>query len=158
MLVTFLDFSKAFDTVPHMKLCAKLDNIGVRGNILNWIKAFLTNYQQHVCLDGHHSDWTQISSGVPQGSILGPQFFLVYINDINTSLSSETRLFNFLTKYIGWMKVEEVQKFLWFVTGSAACLWHPNSDYIQQSHWAWMAPCCPYLWLHTGATTHVHNL
>ena len=89
----FLDFSKAFDTVPHMKLCAKLDNIGIRGNILNWVKAFLTNRQQRVCLDGSHSDWAQVSSGVPQGSILGPLLFIIYVNDISTNLDSETKLF-----------------------------------------------------------------
>ena len=90
--VIFLDFSKAFDTVPHLKLCAKLDNIGVRGNILSWIKAFLTN-RQRVCVDGRSSDWSSISSGVPQGSILGPLLFLIYINDITHSLNSEARLF-----------------------------------------------------------------
>ena len=91
--VIFLDFSKTFDTVPHLKLCAKLDNIGVRGNILSWIKAFLTNRQQRVCVDGRSSDWSSISSGVPQGSILGPLLFLIYINDITLSLNSKARLF-----------------------------------------------------------------
>ena len=89
--VIFLDFSKAFDTVPHMKLCTKLDNIGIRGDILNWIRAFLSDRQQRVLLDNQCSEWTTVTSGVPQWSILG--LFLVYVNDISTNMSSETRLF-----------------------------------------------------------------
>ena len=74
-----------------MKLCTKLDNIGIRGDILNWIRAFLSDRQQRVLLDSQCSEWTTVTSGVPQWSILG--LFLVYVNDISTNMSSETRLF-----------------------------------------------------------------
>ena len=91
--VIFLDFSKAFDTVPHKKLCLKLDLIGIRGKVLTWIESFLTNRQQRVLVDNHSSQWSSVSSGVPQGSILGPLLFLIYVNDISYNLSSPTRMF-----------------------------------------------------------------
>ena len=89
----FLDFSKAFDTVPHKKLCLKLDLVGIRGKILAWIESFLSNRQQRVFVDNHSSQWSSVSSGVPQGSILGPLLFLIYVNDISDNLSSPTRMF-----------------------------------------------------------------
>ena len=89
----FLDFSKAFDSVPHQRLLLKLENIGVRGSLLDWFKAFLSNRYQRVLVDGHSSDWKPVTSGVPQGSILGPLLFLVYVNEIGDNLFSTTRLF-----------------------------------------------------------------
>ena len=77
--VIFLDFSKAFDSVPHQKLLLKTENIGVRGNLLRWIKSFLAGREQRVLIDGQSSDWTNVSSGVAQGSVLGPLLFLIYV-------------------------------------------------------------------------------
>ena len=91
--VIFLDFAKAFDSVAHERLLLKLDHIGVRGKLLSWIRGFLTNRQQRVVCNGHSSAWARVISGVPQGSILGPLLFLVYVNDVSVNLVSPTRLF-----------------------------------------------------------------
>ena len=88
-----LDFSKAFDTVPHQRLLLKMEHYGIRGRVLHWVRAWLTDRNQRVCLDGDMSDMTAVRSGVPQGTVLGPLCFLLYINDIGDSTSSVLRLF-----------------------------------------------------------------
>ena len=89
----FLDFSKAFDTVPHRRLLSKLNFYGVRGQLHRWISSWLTGRHQRVIVDGESSDATPVRSGVPQGTVLGPLMFLVYINDINENITSSIRLF-----------------------------------------------------------------
>ncbi|MEW8548727.1 MAG: reverse transcriptase family protein, partial [Candidatus Thiodiazotropha sp.] len=88
-----LDFSKAFDKVNHSKLLLKLHSYGIRNSTLRWIQAFLSNRQQRVVVEGEESDSVPVPSGVPQGSVLGPILFLVYINDLPQDIVSQVRLF-----------------------------------------------------------------
>ena len=103
--LVFLDFSKAFDKVHHPSLVYKLSQYGITGNLIKWICSFLTNRRQRVIMGDEMSDWVQVSSGVPQGSVLGPTLFAVFINDLPEGLKSTCKMFADDTKLIATKRV-----------------------------------------------------
>ena len=92
-IIIFCDISKAFDRVWHKGLKQKLKTYGISGELLNWIEDYITDRKQAVIINGERSELGSVSAGVPQGSVLGPMLFLLYINDITDNLSNLARLF-----------------------------------------------------------------
>ena len=114
--VIYLDFQRAFDKVPHQRLILKLKSHGMGNSIINWIERWLTDRRQRVVVDGEVSDWKSVLSGVPQGSVLGPILFLVYINDLEEGVigkilkfADDTKLFT-KTKEIGENLQDDIDK------------------------------------------------
>ena len=91
--MAILDFSKAFDTVPHDHLLGKMEFYGIQGPLLKWTASFLKTRSQSVLVEGKYSKPAKVLSGVPQGTVLGPLLFLIHTNDLPSVVTSQVRLF-----------------------------------------------------------------
>ena len=105
--VLFLDYRKAFDTVSHSKLMKKLHGCGIVGKLWEWIKDFLTLRKSRVGVRGSFSFWREVLSGVPQGSVLGPLLFLIFVNDLPEWIKSSLKMFADDTKIWARIRVEK---------------------------------------------------
>ena len=125
-----MDLSKAFHRVWHSGLLYKLECSGICGNLLGIIQAFLNERKQRVVLNGYSSRWFAVSAGVPQGSVLGPLFFLVYINNLPENLSCRVKLFADDTSLFSIVKTE-------LSTGLDL---NSSLEKIRMWAWQWKAP------------------
>jgi hypothetical protein len=105
--LVLLDFAKAFDKVSHAKLIQKLEAYGVNSLLVKWIKSFLTGRKQRVVIGDNISEWEDVTSSVPQGSVLGPLLFTIFINDLPERIKNECRLYADDSKLIGVIGKEE---------------------------------------------------
>ena len=104
--VVYCDFSKGFDVVPHKRLLAKCDGMGIRGRVLRWVEEWLTGRQQRVILNGQASEWRDVLSSVVQGSCLGPCLFVIFINDIDLAMDTVSFIIKFADDRISKMTGE----------------------------------------------------
>lgn len=112
--IIYMDYQKAFDSVPHRRLLEKVKAHGIGGNVKNWIEDFLKDRRQQVVTNGTHSLVAEVTSGIPQGSVLGPLLFVIYINDLPQVVKSAVKMFADDTKLYGKSNtsqgIEELQE------------------------------------------------
>ena len=98
--------------MDHRILIKKMEAMGIGGNLLSWIKSWLLNTRQRVRVKGSFIDWDRIVSGIPQGSVLGPLFFFLYICDLNLEIFDDPKILSMVLKYVDYAKIiSRISKF-----------------------------------------------
>ena len=105
--IIYLDYSEAFDCVPHKRLLSKLESYGVHEKVWTWVKDFLIGRRRQVSVGDAESDWTSVSSGVLQRSVLGSILFVAYINTLSDNVKSDVKMFAYDTKLYRYMHDEK---------------------------------------------------
>jgi len=105
--VIYLDYRKAFDTVPHRRLPQKLRKLGINDTLLIWIEHFLMGRHMRVQVNGSFSGWIDVLSGVPQGSVLGPLLFLIFVHDLPEWVKNSMMMFADDTKI--WARIQKLE-------------------------------------------------
>ena len=108
----YFDFKKAFDKVPNQRLIYKAEQYGIKGDIINWIKSFWSSRTQQVVINGESSECKDMTSGIPQGSVLGPLLFVIFINDLLDEVKSDMYLFADDTKVFRRISTKEDEEIL----------------------------------------------
>ena len=104
--LVLLDFAKAFDKVSHEKLLLKLEAYGIDSILIRWVKGFLSNRRQRVVIGDNSSEWVEVTSSVPQGSVLGPLLFTIFIKDLPENIKNQCKLYADDCKLIGVIENE----------------------------------------------------
>ena len=142
--VIYLDFAKAFDTVPHHRMLLKMKSYGIDGKIIEWIKSFLIGRRQRVQIGGMESAWAPVTSGIPQGSVLGPLLFICFINDMPTHVTSDIYIYADDTKLSRCIRDEadcrELQNDLDRISHWCE-IWHMILNITKCSHAHWKSNC-----------------
>jgi endonuclease/exonuclease/phosphatase family metal-dependent hydrolase len=110
--VMYMDFAKAFDSVPHRRLMQKITAYGITGRTHRWLENFLSRRKQRVAVNGTYSSWEEVKSGIPQGSVLGPVMFILFINDLPEMLTSKTLMYADDTKIYNKVNSQEEHSLL----------------------------------------------
>ena len=108
----YLDFAKALDKISHQKLIYKISDIGIQGNILLWIIDVLSHRRQRVMCNEVCSNWSEVTSGIPQCRVLGPLLFTIYINDLPLSITSHIQIFADDTKIYNTIQYSGILKMI----------------------------------------------
>jgi hypothetical protein len=157
--IIYLDYSKAFDTVPHERLLRQVSSLGIKGQLLNWIRSFLTGRRQKVKVHDAVSSWRPVESGVPQGSVLGPTLFAMFVCDVPSVVDNmismfadDTKLYNVITDMDSGTSLSDDLNKLQAWSDKMQMKFHPEKCKVM--HLGLRNPCTDYFMRKNDGTVH----